>query len=109
LIPEKRKTIYRTPKRRRYVVVDNEVFEDTDLSWEARGVMGYLLSKPDHWRVRLHDLRQRGPAGEHKLRRILQELQRAGYLNAQRFRKPDGTFDWEMMIFEDPDDADDVP
>jgi hypothetical protein len=101
-----RKTIVRTPKVERYVVVDNAVFNDERLSWEARGLMGYLLTKPDHWQVRLHDLLTHGPAGEHKLRRILEELRKARYVRRHRIRRADGTFEWITMIYESPDGAD---
>ena len=80
----------------------NVVFGDVRLSWEARGLMGYLLSKSDDWQVRLYDLLRRGPAGEHKLRRMLRELETVGYLRRERFRRDDGTFSWTFTIFEDP-------
>ena len=95
-------TILRVPKREKYFKVANSVFSDSRLSWEARGVMGYLLSKPDDWQVRLHDLIRQGPAGEHKMRRILRQLEAARYLHRERFRRADGTFDWFFVIFEDP-------
>jgi hypothetical protein len=99
---EKRKTISRTRKVNRFLVVDNAVFSDGRLSWEARGMMGYLLSKPDHWQIRIHDLMRRSPAREHKVRRILRELRLAGYLDRRRIQHPDGTFDWVTMIHEAP-------
>jgi len=92
----------------RYLVVDNALFNDESLSWEARGLMGYLLSKPDHWQVRLHDLMKRGPAGQHKIRRMLGELRQAGYLETRRIKRPDGTFDWVTTIHESPLDAADA-
>ncbi len=95
-------TIVRAPKLEKYFKVANAVFSDERLSWEARGLMGYLLSKPDDWQVRLHDLVRRGPAGEHKIRRMLRELDAAGYLRRERFRRFDGTFSWTFTIFEDP-------
>ena len=98
----KLKTITRTPKKERYLVVDNAVFDDEKLSWEARGLMGYLLSKPDHWQVRLHDLIKKGPAGEHKIRRMLHELQARGYIRRQRLQRGDGTFSWRTSIHESP-------
>jgi len=83
-------------------VVANSVFNDELLSWEARGLMGYLLSKPDDWQVRLHDLLKRGPAGEHKIRRVLRELSEAGYLRRERIQRVDGTFGWVTTIYESP-------
>lgn len=98
----RRKTIQRIPKVRGFLVVDNGVFNDVSLTWEARGLMGYLLSKPDHWQVRLHDLLNRGPAGEHKVRRMLHELKAAGYIRTRRLKRVDGTFDWLTEIYESP-------
>ncbi len=102
MVPGKRRTIVRVPKVERYFVVQNAVFSDERLSWEARGLMGYLLSKPDHWQVRLHDLMKRGPAGQHKIRRILKELRATGYIQTSRIKRRDGTFDWLTTIHEDP-------
>lgn len=95
-------TIVRSPKVEKYFRAANAVFEDEWLSWEARGLMGYLLSKPDNWQVRLHDLVRRGPAGEHKIRRMLKGLEWLGYLRRKRARRLDGTFTWSFIIFEDP-------
>jgi DnaD/phage-associated family protein len=48
------------------------------LSWEARGILWYLLSKPDDWQVRVSDLMQN--CGRDKVRNTLAELIRFGYL-----------------------------
>jgi len=95
-------TIVRAPKLEKYFKVLNAVFGDERLSWEARGLLGYLLSKPDDWQVRLHDLLRRGPAGQDKLRRMLRELESTGHLRRERFRRIDGTFSWSLTVFEDP-------
>ena len=95
-------TIIRSPKVELYFRASNAVFEDEWLSWEAHGLMGYLLSKPDNWHARLRDLVRHGPAGEHKIRRMLKELERLGYLRPKRARRLDGTFTWSFIIFEDP-------
>jgi len=94
--------IFRLEKTDNYARIANAVFEDSRLSWEARGLLGYLLTKPDDWRVRLHDLIARGPAGEHKVRRILRELEEFGYLYRQRLRRNDGTFGWLVFVLEHP-------
>jgi len=100
--PPQDATIVRLAKVDRYFVVDNALFSDDRISWEARGLMGYLLSKPDDWQVRLHDLIRHGPAGEHKIRRMLRELQARGYLRRERIKRLDGTFAWETTIYEVP-------
>jgi hypothetical protein len=94
--------IFRLEKTEHYARIANSVFEDDRLSWEARGLMGYLLSRPDDWQVRLYDLIARGPAGVHKIRRMLRELEEVGYLYRKRLRRKDGTFGWIVFVLEHP-------
>ena len=95
-------SIIRVRKDARYFTASNEPFNDKRLSWEARGLMGYLLSKPDGWEVNMLDLENNGPAGEHKLRRMLAELRAAGYMNRVRVTLEHGKFDWITEVYESP-------
>lgn len=95
-------TIIRVKKDKGYFVASNKPFNDKSLSWEARGMLGYLLSKPDDWIVRNVDLYRQGPAGKNKVKRILTQLKNAGYLVRTRIRQPDGTFEWESTLYETP-------
>jgi len=38
--------IVRTPNRDRFTIIDKRALEDDRLSWRARGLLAYLLSKP---------------------------------------------------------------
>jgi hypothetical protein len=87
-------TTIRVKKDARYFSASNEPFNDKRLSWEARGLMGYLLSKPDNWEVRSADLEEQGPAGSRKVKRMLAELRICGYMNRIRTKMPDGKFVW---------------
>jgi hypothetical protein len=66
-------TIVRAPRRHRFVIIDQRAIEDTRLSWEARGLLGYLLSRPDDWKVLVNDLRKRGDLGRDGIYRLLRE------------------------------------
>jgi hypothetical protein len=44
-------TIIRAPRRYRFVTINQDAVEDSRLSWAARGLLGYLLSRPDDWKV----------------------------------------------------------
>lgn len=92
--------IHRLPKTGNFTQIQNEALEDPRLSWEAKGLHHYLLSKPDDWDPRLHDVLNHGPAGEAKIRRMHGELRRYGYERRQRIRLPDGRFTWITHIFE---------
>lgn len=95
-------SIIRVRKDTNYFTASNIPFNDKRLSWESRGLIGYLLSKPDHWETRIDDLEKQGPAKTHKLRRMLAELRKAGYMNRVRLTLDGGKFDWLTEVFEDP-------
>jgi hypothetical protein len=92
----------RVHKDKGYFLASNEPFNDKRLSWEARGVMGYLLSKPDGWECRSYDLINQTNAGRHVIKRIMSELQEAGYV--YRYRKSEGrnTIKWVTEVYETP-------
>jgi hypothetical protein len=94
--------IIRVVKDSRYFVASNEPFNDKIISWETRGLLGYLFSKPDKWQIKMKDLLRQGPAGEHKLRRMLAEARERGYITLVRITKKDGTFDWVTAVYESP-------
>lgn len=94
--------IVRVNKSEKYFVASNEPFNDERLSWEARGVMGYLLSKPDGWEIKEKDLIKKGPAKLHKITRVIKELKHYGYIRRYRVRCDDGTFDWISETYESP-------
>lgn len=95
-------SIIRVKKDARYFTASNEPFNDVRLSWEARGLMGYLLSKPNNWEVNMADLLNKGPAGEHKMRRMLAELRAIGYMNRIRVTLARNLFDWITEVYESP-------
>lgn len=90
-------------------MVNKATIEDERLSWEARGVLAYILSKPDNWEVRTTDLLGKAPNCKiDKLQRILKELESAGYLVRERVHTADGRFGWVSQVYENPLDAAEV-
>ena len=73
-----------------FSVIHNSTLEDQDLSWEALGMLTYLLSKPDGWQVKPSHLRAFRSAGRDKVRRIMGELEEAGYLVREKHRNEKG-------------------
>ena len=71
---------------------------DETLSWEARGLLAYLLSKPNDWELRMDDLAQAAPCTPDKLDRILTELEERGYAHREKKRQYDGSFQWVTEI-----------
>jgi hypothetical protein len=84
-------------------VIDNRILEDERLSFDARGLIAFLLSKPDKWNVNVAHLEGQSSAGRSKVRRILRELADAGYLEYRKARGEGGRFGGtEIVIHESP-------
>jgi hypothetical protein len=94
--------IIRTTERDRYVIISKVPLEDNRLSWKARGLLAYLLSKPDNWTVMIAHLANEAPDGRASVMAGLQELEKAGYLRRTR-RRSAGQFDGvDSEIYEEP-------
>jgi hypothetical protein len=80
-----------------FVQIKNEMFGDQRLSFKAKGILGYLLSKPDGWKVINKDLQNHAKDGRESIDSGLKELKDMGYLVFHRTKKPDGT--WGTPIY----------
>ena len=67
-----------------YVMLDKRLAENPSLSWKAKGLMAYMLSRPDDWQIRVTDLVRRSPDGESAVRSGLRELEQHGYIVRKR-------------------------
>lgn len=101
--PIKRKsTTIRTPKNEhnKFVAISRHTAQDSLLSFEARGVLFYLLSKPNDWIAQPKDIQNAGGLkpngkpriGRDKAEQILRELRAAGYLVVEYERDEHGKF-----------------
>jgi hypothetical protein len=75
-------TVFRVIHTSEYFSMARSSAQDRELSWEARGMLAYLLSKPDDWLVRVADLQQQ--CGRDKAKAILAELEKAHYIRVER-------------------------
>lgn len=86
-----------------FVQIDRTVFEDDRISWKAKGMLGYLLSKPDNWQVYIADLENKSKDGRDAVRSGLKELEEAGYIRRTKKRNNKGRFEgWEYEVYETP-------
>lgn len=77
--------------------------QDSRLSWAARGVLAYLISKPDGWEISARDLERQGNLRRDGVRAVLTELEAHGYLKRRREHNPEnGLFVWVSVVFESP-------
>jgi hypothetical protein len=85
-------TIIRRQHNSRFASLPNAIWEDPSVSVEAKGVLGYLLSRPHNWNVRPYQVGQVLNIGKDKLQRIFQELISAGYVTREQNRDEAGSF-----------------
>jgi hypothetical protein len=103
-------TIVRRRHNSNFTIVPNAIFEHPDLSIEAKGVLGYLLSRPADWTVRLAHI---GPAlriGRNKIERIFLELREARYVIRGDQRRAAGKWGAaEFEVWDEPSGAKELP
>lgn len=85
-----------------YYVASRATAQNVNLSYEALGLLTYLLSKPDDWEVQIDDL-IRPDCGRDKVYRIVAELKAAGYMTREKKRNAKGQWEWEpYRLYEQP-------
>ena len=72
---------------RNYTVIPNEILQTTDLTFFAKGLLCYLLSLPEDWKVQAGTIAQRFEETEAKVLRGLKELIEVGYCKRTPLRK----------------------
>ena len=99
------KFIIRHPHERDYTVIQNSVLCDARLTWKARGLFAFLLSKPDNWKVIVSHLITQSPSdGKSSVTAALKELEAFGYVKKRQREKVRGKFDgWDILLYESPD------
>lgn len=90
--------IIRAPRpERNFYLLDKTISEDKRLTWAARGLLVFLLGKPDHWRVSvqalINETKDAAKAtGRDGVYTVLSELIGAGYIT--REKHANGTVDY---------------
>ncbi len=85
-----------------YFATARHAAQDMTLTYEARGMLWYLLSKPDNWETRVGDL-MKSYARRDKTYNILRELREHGYITRPRTRNAGGSWVWgDYQVHESP-------
>lgn len=101
-------TMFRISKDKNnpYVIVNKGFVNDASLSWKAKGVLLYLLSKPDDWQVYESDIVKHSTDGRDSVRTALSELITCGYIKRTRKRDELGRLSgYEYVVSEVPDQS----
>lgn len=88
----------------RFAQISNEALADERLSYRARGVLAYLLSRPNGWRTTSAEIARQGVEGRDAVRVALQELETFGYMARRKHRDPDsGRWKHDQFVTDHPE------
>lgn len=87
-------------------MIANEALENADLTWRARGVLAYLLSRPEGWSTsaeRLAAMSPKGKEGRDAMRAVLNELEAAGYVRREKTQDSRGRWSTTLVVYDYPE------
>lgn len=99
------KTIMRVVKNKDnpYVLMNKEFLSVDEMSWKAKGILSYLLSKPDNWKVIIADLVKKSKDGRDAVYAGIKELISFGYIEKITERDSRGRVEQIVyLVYESP-------
>lgn len=89
-------------RRENFYIGSNDVLANEKLSFKAKGLHGYLCSKPDGWQFYSSEIEKNGTDGSDSIRSGLKELEDAGYLRRTKHHGDGGRICWDWEVFNTP-------
>jgi len=77
-------------ERKFYEPIHRETLQDERMSWEAQGLLTYMLSRNDDWEFHARELAGRRKGGVDRIRKLLRELEELGYIRSVQVRDSKG-------------------
>lgn len=100
-------TTIRVAHRRRFTTIDRETINDERLSFRARGLLAWLLDKPDDWTTDSTRIAADTTEGRDAIRTTLKELEIHGYLVREKYQNNLGHWVTSWTVFERPGETED--
>lgn len=85
-------------KKGNFVILSKNFLQDKTLSLKAKGLLAYLLSLPDDWKIYVNELSVHSTDGSQATRSAIKELINRGYITYERKRNDSGTFSQGQYI-----------
>ncbi|MBA7643033.1 hypothetical protein ES703_50743 [subsurface metagenome] len=90
-------------KKNPYFLMNKTGINDKRLSFKAKGLLAYLISKPDNWYINYNNLCSISINGIKSVRSAVKELTITGYIVRSQMRKDDGKFTYyDFTVYEFP-------
>jgi len=85
-----------------YTPLSNKLLQNNHLSLDTRGLLCYLISLPKGWVIYKDNIQKQLGFGRKKMDRMWSEAKKAGYLESDKFRETDGTWNYTYTISDVP-------
>jgi hypothetical protein len=86
-----------------FTQIDNDLIKNPNLSWQAKGVLSYLISLPQNWIINIKDIENRATNGRDSVARCISELELNGYIKKKKIQNQKGQFaGWEYEYSDIP-------
>ncbi|MEV0477664.1 hypothetical protein AB0I50_49015, partial [Streptomyces prunicolor] len=85
-----------------YTIVPNAILQHRKLSLTARGLLGLLLSEPEHTAATVKELTEDVAEGQKRVTNAMKELQAAGYVICTRVQNERGHWSTNVAVFDLP-------
>lgn len=83
-----------------YTQVPNEILQDNRISWKAKGILSFLMSRPNEWEFYMDEIKANSTDGKRALQSGIKELEEIGYLLRNPiYNKEKGRFfGWDWIL-----------
>ena len=88
--------------KNRYGITPNHILNDKNLSMKAKGLFGYIQSKPEDWDFSVQRIELQTKDGRDSISAGLKELEDIGYLKRVKYKDGEGKWDWEYHLTDIP-------
>lgn len=95
-------TVLRIHREKNFKTISCTAIDDRRLSWRAKGIHTYLVTRPDKWKFYSGIIVSLSSEGKDSVRSALKELKSAGYLRIIRANGKHGELTWKWDIAEIP-------
>jgi hypothetical protein len=96
-------TIFKVKHYRNFTTVSNDWINSPELSAKAKGILLYLLSKPNNWETNLLDIISHMRDGVDSIKAGIKELKTTRHIVKASIRDAGGKITgWETLVFEEP-------
>lgn len=86
-----------------FVTVHKNFIHDNDITFKAKGILLYLLSRPDDWQIYESEILKHTKDGKDSLKSGIRELEKVGYVERTRKRDDKGHLNgYEYLVYEHP-------